>query len=334
MNTTGLVIIGRNEGDRLRQCLVSAIKQLDPSQMVYVDSGSTDKSVDLARSLGLQVVELDMTIPFTAARARNEGFTLLKGLNPQLDYVQFVDGDCEIVENWLGKAEQFLTENPSFAVVCGRRRERFPEKTLYNYLCDLEWNTPIGEANACGGDSMMRVKALEQVGGFNPNLIAGEEPELCQRLRKKSWKIYRLDAEMTLHDADMTRFSQWWKRTMRSGYAFASFAALHRDVPKLFERKQGFNIWLWAFIVPAIALLGIWPTHGWSLGLFTGYGLMTFKIYQNQRRRSFSVSNSFTYAFFCMLGRFPQLQGQISYYWNTWQGKTSSLIEYKLNPDS
>ena len=132
----------------------------------------------------------------------------------------------------------------------------------------------------------------------------------------------------------MTRFTQWFKRTMLSGYDIASFAALHQDVPKLFERKQGFNIGLWAFILPAIALIGIWPTHGWSLLLFTGYIAMTLKIYLNQRRRSFSVANSFTYAFFCMLGRFPQLQGQVSYYWNTWQGKTSSLIEYKLNPGS
>lgn len=329
MNTTGLVIIGRNEGDRLRQCLLSAMNQLTASQLVYVDSGSLDNSVNLARSLKIKVVELDMTIPFTAARARNEGFSRLKILNPQLELVQFVDGDCEIVENWLEKAEQFLGQNPAVAVVCGRRRERFPEKTLYNYLCDLEWNTPIGEANACGGDSMMRVSALEQVAGFNPRLIAGEEPELCQRLRNNHWKIHRLEAEMTLHDADMISFSQWWKRTMRAGYAFASIAALHRNIPKLNEQKQSFNIWLWAFIIPLLAIGGSWLTHGWSLLLLFGYGVMTMKIYQNQRRQFFTPSHAFIYAFFCMLGRFPQLQGQLTYYWNTWQGKTSLLIEYK-----
>lgn len=331
MNRTGLVIIGRNEGDRLRQCLLSAMNQLKTAQIVYVDSGSTDTSVDLARSLAIEVVELDMTIPFTAARARNEGLARLKSLNPELEYVQFVDGDCEIVNPWLEKAEQFLTQNPDFAVVCGRRRERFPDKTLYNYLCDLEWNTPIGEAKACGGDSMMRVAAVEQVGGFNLNLIAGEEPELCQRLRNHQWKIYRLEAEMTLHDADMTLFSQWWKRMIRSGYAFAAATALHQEA---FERKQSLNIWLWGLILPAISLGGSWLTQGWSLLLLTGYGIMTLRIYQNQRRRSFSASNAFTYAFFCMLGRFPQLQGQMTYYWNIWRGKSSALIEYKLNPES
>ena len=36
---------------------------------------------------------------------------------------------------------------------------------------------------------LVRVEAFEAVGGFRPELIAGEEPELCMRLREKGWKI-------------------------------------------------------------------------------------------------------------------------------------------------
>src|SRR5689334_13166902 len=202
--TVGLVAIGRNEGERLRRCLASAIGR--GLRIVYVDSGSTDGSVTLARSLGVDVVELDLSIPFTAARARNAGFEHLLRACPDLEFVQFVDGDCEIVDGWLTKAEEFLREHPEFAVVTGRRRERFPGASVYNRICDIEWHTPVGEMHWCGGDTMMRASALRQVNGFDPAFIAGEEPELCVRLRDKGWKIYRLDAEMTSHDADMHHF--------------------------------------------------------------------------------------------------------------------------------
>ncbi|BBH45959.1 hypothetical protein KU43P_24360 [Pseudomonas sp. KU43P] len=225
----GVVVIGRNEGMRLERCLASLAKGAD--QVVYVDSGSTDGSVQRARSHGVEVLALDMSIPFTAARARNEGFACLLQLCPNLRHVQFVDGDCEVVAGWLASAQAFLDGHPEVAVVCGRRRERFPERSIYNHLCDLEWDTPVGEAKACGGDALMRVEAFRDVSGYRPGLIAGEEPELCVRLRARGWKIWRLDAEMTLHDAAMTRFSQWWRRCIRGGYAFAEGAYLHGYPP-------------------------------------------------------------------------------------------------------
>src|SRR3990170_3982962 len=91
----GIVAIGRNEGERLRACLRSVVG--DNRVVVYVDSGSTDGSVEMARSMGAEVVELDLATPFTAARARNEGFHRLEQLNPNVAFVQFVDGDCEVV---------------------------------------------------------------------------------------------------------------------------------------------------------------------------------------------------------------------------------------------
>ena len=71
LHQIAVVVIGRNEGERLRQCLMSIDKGV--AGIVYVDSGSTDQSIALAESLGAQVVELDASIPFTAARARNVG---------------------------------------------------------------------------------------------------------------------------------------------------------------------------------------------------------------------------------------------------------------------
>lgn len=327
MNQIGLVAIGRNEGKRLHQCLLSVIGKV--SQIVYVDSGSTDGSVELARSLGVDVVELDLSTPFTAARARNTGFTRLLALNPQLKYVQFVDGDCEVVAGWLESAQQQLETQPDVAVVCGRRRERYPEQSIYNQLCDLEWDTPVGKAKACGGDAMMRVAAFQQVGGFNPTLIAGEEPELCVRLRQHNWQILRLKAEMTLHDAQMLRFSQWWKRSVRAGHAFAEGAWLHGGEPERHWVRESRSIWFWGLILPLIALGIVWATHGWSLLLLLGYPVIAGRVFVKAVQQNISTKNAAAYAGACVLGKFAQLQGALSFYQNKLLRHQSLLIEYK-----
>ena len=327
MNNLGIVVIGRNEGDRLRQCLLSVGDRF--TDIVYVDSGSTDDSVAMAKSLGVRVVELDLSIPFTAARARNEGFATLLKINPQVEFVQFVDGDCEIIPGWLEKAKEEISSNLELAVVCGRRRERFPNRSIYNLLCDIEWNTPVGEAKACGGDAMMRVEAFEQVKGFNSTLIAGEESQLCLRLRREGWKILRLDAEMTLHDAQITHFSQWWQRSLRSGHAYAEGAWLHGNSPEGHRIKESKSILLWGLIIPLIILGSLLPSHGWSLILLLGYPLMTYKIYRYLQTRGIKSKDALLYAINCTMIKFPQALGLIQFYIGKLLRKPKNIIEYK-----
>ncbi|WP_445244292.1 glycosyltransferase family 2 protein [Microcoleus sp. OTE_8_concoct_300] len=328
MKQIGLVAIGRNEGSRLRKCLIEAIRQV--AWVVYVDSGSTDGSLELARSIGADTVELDLSIPFTAARARNEGFARLLQLVPDIEFVQFVDGDCEIVDGWIDRAESELAAKPDVAAVCGRRRERYPEASIYNQLCDIEWDTPVGESKACGGDFMIRAWAFQQVEGFNPALIAGEEPEMCVRLRQKGWKILRLDAEMTMHDAQMTSFAQWWKRAQRAGYAYAEGSWMHGSKPDRHWVKETRSAWLWGLVLPALALAMALPTEGWSLLLLSGYPLATYRIYNYYlKHRDITTKDAAIYAVSCVLAKFPHLQGQIQFHQRRLLGQQSKLIEYK-----
>lgn len=322
----GVVAIARNEGDRLRQCLRSVVEQVP--WVVYVDSGSTDGSVDWARSLGVEVVELDLSVPFTAARARNTGWTRLQELAPEVQFVQFVDGDCELAPGWLETACEALREHSDWGAVCGRRRERFPSGSPYNRLCDLEWDTPVGEAKACGGDAMMRMAALMTAGGFDASWIAGEEPELCLRLRRQGWKIMRLDAEMTRHDAAMTKFGQWWKRSQRAGHAYAQSAWTYGRDPERYRVKEVKSIWLWGAIVPLLVLAGLWPSHGGSALLLAGYPALAYKIYRSTQRK-WAARDARLYALFCVLGKFPNLAGAFQFHLNRWRGKRSQLIEYK-----
>lgn len=324
INRVGVVIIGRNEGDRLVRCLTSLTVQL--TQLVYVDSGSTDGSVNAARSMGADVVALDMTVPFTAARARNEGFVRMRKLFPQAEYVQFLDGDCEVSPLWLKNAVNFLDTNLAVAAVCGRRRERFPEKTVYNMLCDIEWDTPIGEAKSCGGDVLMRVDAFENVRGFRPDLIAGEEPELCVRLRASGWKIWRLDQEMTLHDAAITRIGQWWKRTLRSGYAYAEGVHLHGKAPERHRVKESRRNWIWGLGIPVATIsLTIW-LGAWGLALLLIYPIQVIRLALLGTR---SMKQNWWRALFLVLGKFSEVMGQLKFVYNRLAGKTAHLIEYK-----
>jgi len=320
----GIVAIGRNEGDRLRKCLMSVLGQA--GKVVYVDSGSSDGSVNMARNLGAEVVELDMTRPFTAARARNEGFQHLHELNPELRYVQFVDGDCEMVKGWLNKATVFLNEHPDVAVVCGRRRERFPDHTVYNLLCDIEWDTPVGEAKSCGGDAMMRVDAFKRAGGFRASLIAGEEPELCVRLRMGSWKIWRIGEEMTLHDAAISRFAQWWKRTMRCGYAYSEGAHLHGAPPERHQVKASRRIWVWGLGIPTVTACMTVFFGTWGLTILLVYPAQIIRLALNGKR---SVRENWWGALFLVLGKFPETNGQLKFLYNKLAGRTARLIEYK-----
>jgi GT2 family glycosyltransferase len=329
MSKIGVIAIGRNEGERLRRCLSSLDTARDTT--VYVDSGSSDESVSFTRSLGVDVVELDLSIPFTAARARNAGLERLLQRAPDIEFVQFVDGDCEVAPGWLGLASQQLESRPDVGVVCGRRRERYPGQSTYNRLCDLEWDTPIGEAKACGGDAMFRADVLRQVGGFNPAMIAGEEPELCFRIREAGSKVWRLDAEMTLHDAAITRFGQWWKRTVRAGHAFAEGAWLHGHSPERYSVKPTCSILFWAVLIPLVALLTAWPTHGLSLLLLFAYAWLGWRIMRWQRRIGRPPADSRAYAAFTVVGKFAEASGVLRFYWGLIAGRRSRIIEYKGN---
>lgn len=314
------VAIGRNEGVRLKRCLASLSAQgLAP--LVYVDSGSTDGSVGAAKAAGADVVALDLSVPFTAARARNAGYARALEIDPDIAFVQFVDGDCELAEGWIATALAALMAGPDLAVVCGRRRERFPEASLWNRMVDAEWDTPVGEARACGGDALIRRVALDEVGGYREDLIAGEEPEMCYRMRAAGWRIHRIDAEMTLHDAALTRWSQWWQRARRAGFAFAEGAALHGRGNERYRVAETRRALFWGAFVPLAGLLGAFASFWMLLFPLLAWGAQILRLvlrgHQAER------------AFFLTMGKLPEAWGVLDYWLGRLSGRRRGLIEYK-----
>jgi GT2 family glycosyltransferase len=340
-DSVGVVVIGRNEGERLKRCLRSLLAQ-GAGPIVYVDSGSTDDSVEFSRSLGVTVVNLDTSIPFTMARGRNAGFEELQRRFPTLRWVQFVDGDCEVRPDWIARARAAFVDHPEVAAVCGRRRERHPEASLYNRLADMEWNAPLGEVEECGGDVLFRSPVFLELGGFNPRMIAGEEPELCVRVRGAGYKILRIDAEMTLHDAAITRFGQWWTRAVRGGHSFAEGMALHGAGFSRHNVRQTLSSLFYGLGLPALycgtlvfaaAGIGFGPLTLLVLGgVPAAYLRAALAAYRERRRRNDPRSHAALYAGFCMLGKLPETIGVLTYWGNRLRGRYSGLMEYKPAP--
>jgi GT2 family glycosyltransferase len=316
---TGVVAIGRNEGERLRKCL-SSIPAGIP--VVYVDSASTDHSLSIAKELMAETVSLDLSTAFSAARARNLGFERLIERHPNLQFVQFVDGDCELEPRWLETAIEFLRERETVVAVCGRRRERHPEQSIYNRFCDDEWNTPVGEADACGGDALIRTRPFADLRGYDPELIAGEEPELCFRFREAGWQIWRLDAPMTIHDAAMFHFQQWWKRALRSGYGYAQ--AWHRTKDgrgRSLYTKELARAMAWSVGIP---LLAIAAALIWGLA-----ALLMAPIFWLLQMARLTFRHGHPKGLHLFVAKFAEMQGAIRYLSALLLNRSNQAIYYK-----
>lgn len=336
----GFVVIGRNESERLSACLASLASF---NHVVYVDSASTDNSVEIAKGVGVDVVQLDAGDGLTAAKGRNAGIERLsqKIEDGEIEFVQFIDGDCTLHEKWIVFALDWFKAHPDYAAVAGRRYEEFPEKSVYNALCDMEWNTPIGDALAIGGDGLYRSKALGAVGGFNPALICGEEPELCYRLRSAGWKIARLDHPMTYHDARIFKAAQWLKRTKRAGWAAMEGSVRYGSLKEQGNPRSVARAFVWGLVLPmcfTVALIFSITLSGAAQGIAMSglfvctaiFFIMITKIAFN-RQSQFGDNHraSFLYGFFTMTGKPAEFSGAISYIWKRLRGVRSSLIEYK-----
>ena len=308
---TGIVVIGRNEGERLRRCLESLPRGYP---VVYADSGSSDDSLALARSLGVRT--LACSPPYSAARARNEGFAWLMDHYPGLRYVQFLDGDCTLFAAWLEAGRCALRSERQQAVVTGELLERDADGSAYSRLCALEWRSPPGEVRALGGIAMMRVDAFRALGGYRPEVIAGEDSELGVRMTLAGYKVTKIAALMATHDAGITRFGQWWRREVRGGHSIGQRSYLNgssalRDC--VHERN---SVLFWGIGLPLAAVSAL-PA---SLLLLWVYAALWLRVWQRR--------GSALYATFVVIGKFANALGLARFYLNKLAGRYA-IIEYK-----
>jgi glycosyltransferase involved in cell wall biosynthesis len=328
-----IVLIGRNEGERLAAALASLAGY---RPVIYVDSGSTDGSVDLAKAAGADVCALDPAGGYSAARARNRGLARLDEIAPDIGYVQMIDGDCELAAGWLTTAVAGLQADPGLAAIFGRRRERDPGRSVYNWLCDVEWAIPAGPAKAFGGDVLLRADAVRAAGGYRTDMIAGEDPDLSIRLRAAGWRIACIDTDMTIHDAAILHFGQWWRRTARAGHAFAELVTLHPDGRRHDYHRNCRRAMIQGGMVPALAatlLIETFITRSMlypvMLGLLALLPLAQIIRVAAREARTRTPGRAMQLSLFLMIGKYAEMAGMTRFYWDRLRGRPSALIEYK-----
>lgn len=328
----GIVVIGRNEGARLARCLDSVAGA--GCAVVYVDSGSSDASVPLARGRGATVVELDPREGFSAARARNAGYRRLQETGPGPSFVQFVDGDCELMAGWLEAGARVLQRRAEVAAVAGRLRERAPEFSVYNRIGELEWNqTAPGEADSVGGIFMVRCAAFDQAGGFDASVPAGEEPELCDRLRRLGWTIWREDREMAWHDLAIAGFGQWWVRMVRTGYGSMDVAARFglARFRRINRRARAWAAWLAIALLGVVAaLLGYLPAAV-PLAVTLLWPAQVARIALRTASAGQPAGTALAYAALTMIAFVPQIAGQATWLADRVRNRAARLVEYKAS---
>jgi GT2 family glycosyltransferase len=309
----GVVVIGRNEGQRLVGALCSA--KAGGAPVVYVDSGSSDGSVELAGSHGVKVWQLDQTSPFSAARGRAEGVPALLCANQGVKYIQFLDGDCSLDSGWLACASSHLDSTESTGVVCGQLSEAPSELSLYSRISPQSWLQPPGELKSCGGIFMIRREVYEAVGGFNPALLTREESDLCARVRSSGYQVVRLSAQMAQHDSGIRTFRQWWGRAVWGGYGDGLSI---RSSPSNRRRLQ--KHWAGVLIAPVLIVSGaigmiwsLWGDIALALGLFL-IALSLARTALARVRQGHSILRAVEFSVFASLRRVAGAIGLISYY--------------------
>jgi cellulose synthase/poly-beta-1,6-N-acetylglucosamine synthase-like glycosyltransferase len=324
-----VVVIGRNEGPRLARCL-SSVQAAEWQnlcwELIYVDSASSDNSLAVATRLGARVLELGAARP-SAAAARNVGWRAASG-----ELVLFLDGDTELHPLFVPRAVAALADTDVVAV-WGHRRESLPGQSVYTRVLDLDWIFAPGRSDYFGGDALVRRQALAEVGGFDDALVAGEEPELCRRLRARGGQIQHIDAPMTLHDLAITTARGWWTRAERAGLAYAQVAARFAgtDDP-LWQREARRNRIHGGAVLalPILLLVALWLWPALGLGLMLAVlALGARSAWRCRWKCPGQPMLACAYALHSHLQQVPILAGQ----WRWWRlqraRRAPELIEYQ-----
>jgi len=304
------VVIGKNEGERLRRGLAFATRTF--ALTVYADSNSTDGSREAAQALGATVLHFKEP-PFTPSRGRQEGLEGVVRLRPDLPFVHFVDGDCLLQPGWVEEAVRYLDEHPDVGAVFGRRREERVRESFYSRLMDVDWDHPPGVVANFGGDALVRTHAIVEAGGWSAETINAEDIDVSFRMRQNGWKIVRLGSEMTSHDARMTRFGEYFRRSLRAGYGYLEVGFRYRKGPGKLLLKRARSSAIYVLVLPLIAVVLGFVYGPLALLVLLPYARVVFTMTRWARQRGAALPTALAYAVLNLVCKAASFWGSVRY---------------------
>ncbi len=258
-----VVIIARNEERTIGQCIASVLQEtaLSRSEILFVDSASTDRTVDIAREYPIAIARLSPDL-LSPSAGRWQGTLLVHG-----EYLFFVDGDMMVIDGWVSKAMEAL-QDPRLAAVAGRLFWVLPGEPLTLGRRD---DLPLGRVPGLGGAAIYRRRALEECGGFNPFLRGEEERELAFRLSLKGYIVKRVDVPMAYHmdkprDVEETLGRSVYFTGVGQIMRGHAFRPIFWDL--LVEHREVFLVWAVSAAIGAVVLvLAVMGATAWLLWL-------------------------------------------------------------------
>ncbi len=202
MNTFSVIVTGKNEEAHLAACLrsvLAAAAEAGATEVLYVDAASTDRSVEIARALGVRALALRPTKSQRPAAARYVGLHHTTG-----ELLMFVNGDTVLERQWLSRALAFFAA-PEVAGVAGylnrtdEANHSGPYKVTGQRLAGL------------GSNAVYRRAALAESGPFDPRLYSESEAALAGRLRRSGWKLLRLPFPMGRQPRSGPNLAALWR---------------------------------------------------------------------------------------------------------------------------
>jgi hypothetical protein len=138
----------------------------------------------------------------------------------------------------------------------------------------------------------------------------------------------RIGTEMSPHDAQMTRFSQSWKRSLRAGHAYAEGAWMHGLSPERHWLRESIRIPFWGLLLPVIGIASAEVVPPFALAVALCYPMVGPRIYRRARKDGLNPADARLCAAACVIAKFPYSLGQLRSPWRHLAGRRS-LIEYK-----
>jgi glycosyltransferase involved in cell wall biosynthesis len=259
MQSLSVVVIGKNEEVCVARCLrsvLAAVEQVGGAEIVYIDSASTDQTVEVVRSCGIRVLSLKPEWKLSPAAGRFVGFHYTSG-----ELVLFVDADTVVERDFLRHALPEF-QQPEVAGVAGHLAD------VDEYGRPLPW---IGERSEHthdvtwlrGGCALYRRSAMDRAGTFNPHLTVEEEAELALRLRHYGGRLLQIPYPIGCHLRG-TVATDHILRLWRHGRILGTGRTLHyacragNGTRFLYERFRWtlmFAVWLIAFCLGGVLFM-------------------------------------------------------------------------------
>jgi glycosyltransferase involved in cell wall biosynthesis len=212
-----IIIKALNEEKRIATAIESALAAVAPlgGEVILADSHSTDNTVSIAQTYPIRIVQLANPEERCCGIGPQLGYQVAQG-----EFIYILDGDMQMLPEFLPQAINFMQENHNIAGVGGKVIEMNTDSLEFIARTErASGHMQPGEVDRLDMGGLYRKSAIESVGYFsNRNLHSYEELDLAVRLRQAGWKLHRIDVDAVRHwGHDVDPYQLLLKR-WKSGY--------------------------------------------------------------------------------------------------------------------